>query len=39
MHEFKLDLDRYVYRGVGSWHYTLATKQGLWALGEYRFSH
>ena len=39
MYEFKLDLDRYVYRGVGSWHYALLTKQGVWALAEYRFSH
>jgi serine O-acetyltransferase len=39
MYEFKLDLDRYVYRGVGSWQYALLTKQGLWALAEYRFSH
>ncbi len=39
MYEFKFDLDRYVYRGVGSWQYALLTKQGLWALAEYRFSH
>lgn len=39
MYEFKLDLDRYIYREVGSWHYALATKQGLWALTKYRFNH
>jgi serine O-acetyltransferase len=36
--EFKLDVDRYVYMGVDSWLYVLLTKQGLWALAEYRFS-
>jgi len=39
VHEFKFDVDRYVYMGVGSWLYALLTKQGLWALAEYRFSH
>jgi serine O-acetyltransferase len=39
VHQFKFDVDRYVYMGVGSWLYALLTKQGLWALAEYRFSH
>jgi serine O-acetyltransferase len=38
MHDFKFDIDRYVYMGVGSWLYALLNKQGLWALAEYRFS-
>jgi serine O-acetyltransferase len=39
VNKFKFDVDRYVYMGVGSWLYALLTKQGLWALAEYRFSH
>jgi serine O-acetyltransferase len=38
MYDFKFDLDRYVYMGVGSWLYSFLNKQGLWALAEYRFS-
>lgn len=38
MYEFKFDVDRYVYMGVGSWLYAIIQKQGLWALAEYRFS-
>lgn len=38
LNNFKADVDRYVYMGVGSWLYVLLTKQGLWALAEYRFS-
>lgn len=38
MYEFKFDVDRYVYMGVGPWLYAFLQKQGLWALAEYRFS-
>lgn len=38
LNDFKVDIDRYVYMGIGSWLYAVLTKQGLWALAEYRFS-
>ena len=37
--EFREDLDRYVFLEKKSWLFVLLTKQGLWALLEYRISH
>jgi serine O-acetyltransferase len=38
--KFKEDLDRYTFLEKGkSWLFVLLTKQGLWALLEYRFGH
>ena len=37
--EFRADIDRYAFSDNRSWLYVLLTKQGLWALLEYRFSH
>ncbi|WRH66498.1 MAG: serine O-acetyltransferase [Planktothrix sp. GU0601_MAG3] len=36
---YQADIDRYVITQGGSWIYLVLTKQGLWALAEYRFSH
>jgi serine O-acetyltransferase len=37
--KFQTDLDRYVLIEKRNWLVCLLTKQGLWALAEYRFSH
>jgi len=37
--ELKADIDRHAFSESRSWLYVLLTKQGLWALIEYRFSH
>ncbi|VXD11307.1 Serine acetyltransferase [Planktothrix serta PCC 8927] len=39
LEDYKADIDRYVVTQSGSWLYLVLTKQGLWALAEYRFSH
>ncbi len=36
---FKADLDRYVVMDERSWFISILSRQGLWALAEYRFSH
>lgn len=38
LENFKADLDRYVAVEEKHWLYLLLTKQGLWALAEYRYS-
>ncbi|MGL5131591.1 MAG: serine acetyltransferase, partial [Planktothrix sp.] len=39
LEDYQADIDRYVITQGGSWIYLVLTKQGLWALAEYRFSH
>lgn len=38
LNEFKSDIERFVLVEQRNWLYSLLTKQGLWALAEYRFS-
>lgn len=39
LEKYRADLDRYVVTQKNSWLYLMLTKQGLWALAEYRFSY
>jgi serine O-acetyltransferase len=39
MKNFQADIDRFVDSTGESWLFFLLTKQGLWAMAEYRFSH